>query len=307
MRSGTNGSALQVKPTQTGGSFQKNGKGRQSKPPPSRGSVGFLVDPAPVTSEDPDDSSRRTSSSSLADILNPTEESPIVSKTVPAKEPMSKQPSPERTPETIILAMPLKSEAQNVDPPSSSYVQSDKTVDDATTNEVEMDVDIIGSVKEETPMEVDNPTPIPAVTENKPHPVDPTPSSPMDNSENTTTTAVANIPTPQDTNSPFPTHVPTPSKKRKFTPESSPDEPLTKAVPDSTISTTPTIQNQIAVEKPQPPKAVKKPKKAPIKRPQNAKKKTPQAPKRPTARKPKGKSPSIGIDEVQPDLTSLMM
>ena len=117
-------------------------------------------------------------------------------------------------------------------------------------------------------------------------------------SERTITDIVEDSPAP-------PVHpLSTPSKKRKLTPESSPDEPLLNEAPTPANETAPQgseIQNQIAVEKPQiPSRTSKKPKKAPIRRPPQPKKKVPNGQRKPVKPKNKELSMSAGFDDVFP-------
>jgi hypothetical protein len=271
-----------------------------SVPPKSRSGMSLQgnVDAARILNEmDQEDSSRRTSSSSLADILNPIEEPSVVSHGVPAKQPTPRTTPKERTPEAVV-AKSMESDTTRATTSTQSKLPfTDATVSGGNeTEDEEAIVDTVGSIKEETPMDIDVPSEQPTTN------LDPTAESsslthPF-TSEASTAVPPAVMSTPGDNIPALPSTVPT---KRKFTPESSPDEPLTNNKSDSNTQTTPAdVQAQIAVEKGQPPKAVKKPKKAPIKRPQNAKKKPTGGPKKPVARKLKEKSVSVGFDEVSP-------
>jgi hypothetical protein len=93
-------------------------------------------------------------------------------------------------------------------------------------------------------------------------------------SERTINAPFSNMPTPKP-----PTSSPSPSRKRKFTPESSPDEPLAQDLPPqpetaSLLKPSPSIPTETPIPVPAP-KAAKKPRKPSVKRPPSAKKKPP--------------------------------
>jgi hypothetical protein len=241
-----------------------------------------------------EDGRRRTSSSSLADILNPIEEtssserieSSSIAKAIPEED--SSQPS-------FIL--------EHVQPqlPSTASWSNPQSILVKTTehDEEEMNVDVVETTEE--PITSHNAESRSSTIPDAPSPI----SQPMQRSASTDSQATILDPvepTPQ-INQPIPSRSPTPSKKRKFTPESSPDEPLSAGVP------LPIPQHlqlethaQISVEKPQPTpsRAVKKPKRpSQIKRPAHAKKKSAATN---GVKKPhrKQKEQSVGFDDVHP-------
>jgi hypothetical protein len=226
------------------------------------------------------------------------EETPVISQSAPAKQSTPPPPSAaEATPDAAV-ATPLQPDIHMTDAAPPSDVQRP---DDTMSGEPESGeeiVDIVGSV-EGTSMEIDvkpEPAPADASTTIQSQLV----NSPALTSRKLDPASPSIVITPTDTKIPLPTRTPSPPKKRKFTPESSPDQPLNQNPSDNSAqSTQPEVQGQIAVEKLQlPSKSVKKSKKQPPKRPQNTKKKNTNAPKRPVARKTKEKSASVGFDEV---------
>ena len=244
-----------------------------------------------------EDARRRTSSSSLADILNPIEETSnerieasSIGKAI--LEEHSSQPS-------FIL------EQMQPQLPSTASSSNPQSIQVKTTehDEEEMNVDVVGTTEElvtSKNVESSNST-IP----DAPSPV----SQSMQRSASTDSQATIldpAEPTPQN-NQPIPSRSPTPSKKRKFTPESSPDEPLSAGLP---LPIPQHLQleshSQISVEKPQatPSRAVKKPKRpSQIKRPAHAKKKSAatNGVKKPNR---KQKEQSVGFDDVHPPTRS---
>jgi len=240
-----------------------------------------------------EDGRRRTSSSSLADILNPIEEtssserieSSSIAKAIPEED--SSQPS-------FIL--------EHVQPqlPSTALSSNPQSILVKTTvhDEEEMNVDVVGTTEE--PIISKNVESLNSTFPDAPSPI----SQSMQRSASTDSQATILDPvepTPQN-NQPIPSRSPTPSKKRKFTPESSPDEPLSAGLPLPIPQHLQLAHAQISVEKPQPTpsRAVKKPKRpSQIRRPAHAKKKSAatNGVKKPHRRQ---KEQSVGFDDVHP-------
>ena len=240
-----------------------------------------------------EDGGRRTSSSPLADILNPVQGTPGTSSTTHIELSSSERVIVEEV--NSLSALPLehiKRESSIASLPINNLDQNDE----------EMDVDVVGTATEE----VATPN-IETLNSNIPTALIP-PSQPMLPSASTDSQAtISDVVEPTPTqNPPIPSRSPTPSRKRKFTPESSPDEPLSAGLPPPgphPVHLETHTHEQISVEKPQPTpasRAVKKPKRpAQIKRPTHAKKKSAATNgHKKLNRKHTEKSESVGLDEV---------
>ena len=238
------------------------------------------------------DTSRRTSSSSssLADILNPMEE-PLV---IPAHQ------SPKDMSTTIPLTKTLPDPqlqlvTSQVD--SSQAMTTIATGNDAENDEEMMDIVGINEEAEGT----DATAMKDVITDN----ISTRPSGSTD-SQQTIEEPVTNLPQPTDTKLPLPSRTPSPSKKRKYTPESSPDEPLSHELQLQRLPThfDTEIQPQISVEKPKAGSRVVKTSRLPIKHPQprpgKVAKKKPKinGEKKKPGLNPKEKSASVGLDDV---------
>jgi hypothetical protein len=223
---------------------------------------------------------RRRSSSLLMDILNPVEESTVANtheRVQVSREDISTQ-----------------SKTPQIDYTSSQPVPRVKNADKSE----EMIVDVVG-VEEGISTHPNGTTSITTdETDSRTQII--IQSSKSADSQQTIEDPIGNVPPTTDA---VPSHTPSPSMKRKYTPESSPDEPLSREVPSQTAQPyVPTnVPTQISVEKPQPPsRAIKKPKKAPIKRPQVAKNKGAINGNKKPGPKPKPKTESVGLDDVHP-------
>lgn len=226
---------------------------------------------------------RTSSSSSLADILNPLEEPPVT----PAYQ------SPRDTSIIIpITQTPTDRQQQSV------TTQVDSTKDAEHDEEM---IDVV-RVNEETEGADSSAMKDVIITGEAIR------QSGSTDSQLAKDEPVTNLAQPTDTKSPVPSRTPSPSKKRKYTPESSPDAPLFHELqhqpPPSHIE--PDLQAQISVEKPKAGSRVTKTSRAPPKhlnpRPNKAAKKKPKTngEKKKQGPKPKEKSPSVGLEEVLP-------
>jgi hypothetical protein len=244
------------------------------------------------------DESRRTSSSSLASILNPVEEEMVSIPKNVAKQSQPAQVTLGKTSEQMQTINSVSSETPTSEPnqldTAPSYVLLNN--DAVESEEIREMPDVVGVIEEQDGSEIN-------VAEMKDAVLIEQTGHPMQKSESLDSQET--ILDPVDSNpivEPSPSRPPSPSKKRKFSPESSPDEPLSNNVEVGTsITIEPDPESRIPLEKPQPAaRAVKKPKKAPIKRPQAAKKKTassgPKKPGRPAKRKEQ--FGTIDFDEV---------
>lgn len=245
-------------------------------------------------SMDMDNRSRRRSTSSLADILNPMEEAAAIN----AQAPTQSSPKDTSTQSSFPPAVsPTQSGIPQVDLTSSSLALASVASGKDSENDEKMMVDVVG-LKEETSTHL-NGTTSRAMDDSISNSRAMEPSKSND-SQQTIDDPVESVPPTTDTIQ-IETRTPSLSKKRKYTPESSPDEPLShelqaQAVPSYIETDT---QNQISVEKPQPQsRAVKKPKRPAIKRPQSAKKKAATNDQRKPGPKSKAKSESVGLDDV---------
>ena len=246
-----------------------------------------------VDSSSKDDGIRRTSSSSLADLLNLPEESQV---TASNGHPQSK--SSEGT-------LPAESRAKSprrLNPFGSQFPSKSASISVQSGLE-EMSVDVLATTELSIPpqnIETLHFT-LPTVPSTDNQPIQTSPSADFQVTISPSEPAAA-------THAIIPSRSPSPSKKRKFTPESSPDEPLS-AGPSPPVSQLlqldPEIHSEISVEKPQPtPRAVKKPKRpAQIKRPAHVKKKsTATNGQKKVNRKQKEESASVSFDNVRPRL-----
>jgi hypothetical protein len=176
--------------------------------------------------------------------------------------------------------------------------------------EEEIVVDVVGFTEDEVPVPRNHQSedvPMATTETSTPKNSEPMKPSMSTDSGRTITDIVEDSPAPPTPAPPSP-----PSKKRKFTPESSPDEPLLSEFPAPPATGTiqpqeSEIHAQIAVEKlqgqtpPQPSRANKKPKKTLIRRPVTApaKKKVINGQRKPPKPKPKElSSMGIGLDDV---------
>lgn len=241
--------------------------------------------------------SRRTSSSSLADILNPVQEPPKVANTIPEQQTTPLSASHDPGPQSITISITAET------PPQESDINRDTNLSpspNARHNiEDEAMVDVVGITEDEQPVKGEaqqEDIPMAAAQTSIPLGGEPMKQSMSTDSERTITDIVEDSPGPT-----FPAPS-TPSRKRKFTPESSPEDTLLNEAPPPANETAPQefeIQNQIAVEKPQvTSRTSKKPKKAPIRRPPQPKKKGPNGQRKPVKPKTKELSMSIEFDDV---------
>jgi hypothetical protein len=269
----------------------------------------------PSEGKDKGDSSRRTSSSSLADILNPTDEPPVAQNNSP-EQPTAKTVAPESSksdplPSAIMQAnsppraqtppLPIPMKSTSIEEPLMVTA-----VYHAITTEEDMIVDIVGLAEEVAPLDAEQTSTVAETngsTSAQPngHPMQRSRSNDSQATISDIDETSTNIPVAERRHmSPSPS-----SKKRKFTPESSSDQPLQKDVNVQETEATPKyteVQAQISVEKPQAAaRAIKKPKKAPIKKPEAARKKIANGQRKPAKPKRKEKSMSVGIDEVSPN------
>lgn len=246
-----------------------------------------------VSSSSKEDGGRRTSSSSIADILNPLQDSQVTSSNGYSEVSSSGKVIPKDP--TSRVSLPL----EQLEPPSPSIDLSSNVQSILDHENEEMDIDVVGA---EEPVSTQN-----IGSSNSVIPAPPIPTSqPMQPSASTDSQAtISDTIEPITTNNPLvPSRSPSPSKKRKFTPESSPDEPLSAGLPAAgsyPLHLETDAHEQISVEKPQPvARAIKKPKRpTQIKRPAHAKKKSAaiNGNKKPN-RKHTEKSESVGFDEV---------
>jgi hypothetical protein len=229
-----------------------------------------------------DNTSRRaSSSSSLADILNPLEE-PLVM-------------AAHKSPKDISMTMPMI--------PPDRQSQTVTTQIDSTKDADEEMIDIVG-VNEETEgtesiVVKDEITNSVAMRQ-----------SGSTYSQQTTAEAVTKFALPTNHKSPIQSQTPSPSKKRKYTPESSPDEPLSRELQQQPLLShvEPEVQAQILVEKPKVGvgSRVGKNSRAPTKhsnpRPNKLSKKKPKTngEKKKPSPKSKEKSASVGLEDVPP-------
>ena len=232
-----------------------------------------------------DAGSRRTSSSSLADILNPVEEESKPQQTVPESLLTVTDSALDHTSTTKSPVV----EPPQLEPLIEHDAHTSGSPNEPRETEEEIMVDVVGLTPKDHQVD-DMP-----ITTNGSAPVLPSEEmyrSISTDSGRTITDIVEDSPAP---NPPTP---PTPSKKRKFTPESSPDEPLSIDIPNPPTETIPQ-ESETSVEKPQAPsRASKKPKKVPIRRPQPSKKKALNGQMKPTKPKSKELSMTMGLDDV---------
>jgi hypothetical protein len=217
---------------------------------PARGMKGVGAPDAGVGNR-----SRRTSTSSLADLLNPVETEPL-----PNVYSSTTQLTPEKSPSTGRLVSPVAPHH------SPTFVVSPVAMEKIDENDEDMNIDIVG-------MEDGNP---PAETNAGMQQVESLPmqKSASTDSERTIDSPLSNMLIPNP-----PTPTPSPSRKRKFTPESSPDEPLAQEFlpqPETTsFKPSPSVPADTPIPVPAPKAAAKKPRKPSVKRPPSAKKKPP--------------------------------
>lgn len=249
--------SIQVEPPQSSPSSDRARSGSGSGVPlgeirvlsPARGMKGAGAPDAGVGNR-----SRRTSTSSLADLLNPVETEPL-----PNVSSSTTQLTPEKSPSAGRIVSPA--------PPhhSPTIVVSPVAMEKIDENDEDMNIDIVG-MEDDSPLVETNA----AMQQVKSVPMRKSTST---DSERTIDAPFSNMPIPKP-----PTPSPSPSRKRKFTPESSPDEPLAQDFPPqpetaSSIKPSPSIPTETP---PVPaPKAAKKPRKPSVKRPPSAKKKPP--------------------------------
>jgi len=252
--------------------------------------------------KDMGESSRRTSASSLADILNPVEESQAHTAGVPSKPSSPGNKSIEVEAIHPRSLEPMQLELPHTEPAPVSDNVSTMAPEGSAESDEKMVVDVIGLDVDGTSVSFQS-RPETVTKDSISMELD---SHPMEQSKSTdserTTTDIINDPIPTTTESPLDSRAPDFFKKRKYSPESSPDEPLLQTQSMPTIQVETEIQNQIAVQKPQAaPKASKKPKKIPIKKPQAAKKKQQPSGSRKPSRSIKRKEEmvGVGIDDVR--------
>ena len=252
-----------------------------------------------------EDGVRRVSSSSLADILNPTDVSPktlsndILPQSIP-RETLAKIPSSDTA---AVNERQESGEQPTQQKPTDTTKEETQTPNDAAETEDEMLVDVVTTGEKGETSHLDK-------SESTTTDIKPMQSAAHDMQRSDSYDSQATIEDPIDSTtvqiaadaSPVPLSSP---KKRKFTPESSPDEPLSHGVPQVPRSTTEDaeVQSQISVEKPQPPvRAIKKPKKQPVPKKPAAKRKPLNGLKRPSKPKRAEKLQSVGLDDVSPSL-----
>ena len=259
---------------------------------------------------------RRVSSSSLADILNPTDDSPFP---LSNKSPILNEPksvvtrSPlataalilESITEQPVVESPTFAEvppATTTDNQKSAPMNEDAGIEDAETED-EMEVDVTGPIETKQPLQLAQDTGPPEAPIKSPQRIRDIHRADSVDSEATIDDPV--IPTPTTTAIQPPILLSSSSQKRKLTSESSPDEPISHTVPEEPTPSIPEgsqLQSQISVEKPQPPvRVVKKPKKQPGPKKTAVPKKTPlSALKKVTKPKRAENSQSVGFDDVIP-------
>ena len=234
----------------------------------------------------PSNRSRRTSSSSsLADLLNPVELSSVI---VNVSSSLT-QGAPEKSSSPSDLRMvlsPPSPQPRAHHPPA--FVVSPVLMEELDEND-DMNVDIVG-VENEKPAAILNDVTMTTIASQS----EPMQKPKSADSERTIDDPVTSLPIPKPST---PTLIP--SRKRKFTPESSPDEPLAHELPPQleTSSSRP-VELTISIEKSTPttPKAVKKPKQTPVKRSSSIKKK--QAANDQKKRPPSAREKSESVDDV---------
>jgi hypothetical protein len=199
--------------------------------------------------------SRRTSTSSLADLLNPVETEPL-----PNVFSSTTQLTPEKSPSAGRVVSPI--------PPhhSPTLVVSPVAMEKIEENDEDMNIDIVGMEDDNPPTETNA-----AMQQGE--------SVPMQKSTSTDSEATIDTPFSDLSIRKPPTPTPSTSRKRKFTPESSPDEPLAQEPPPqpetaSSLKPSPSMPTETPIPVPAP-KAAKKPRKPTVKRPPSAKKKPP--------------------------------
>ena len=234
------------------------------------------------------DNSRRTSSSSLADILNPVKEPPVIQANHSPKDMFStttiRQTLPEPQPQSL----------------TSQVYSVQVTATIATGNNTEDDGEMIDVVGVNGETEGTDTTAMQDVIANSVSIQSRSTDFQQPIHEN-----VTNLPL-TDTKSALPSRTPSPSRKRKYTPESSPDEPLSLEIQQQPLPShlETEIQSQISVEKPKGGSRVIKTSRAPIKHPHpRASKVSKKKPKvngerKKPGLKPNEKSASVGVDDV---------
>jgi len=227
------------------------------------------------------------------------DELPKVTNTITEQQTAPLSASHDSGPQSIAISITAET------PPQESGINSDTNLPPSPNArhdiEDEAMVDVVGMTEDEQSVNGEaQQEDIPMATAHTGIPLggEPMKQSLSTDSERTITDIVEDSPGPT-----FPAPS-TPSKKRKFTPESSPEEPLlheTLSPVNETALQESEIQNQIAVEKPQAPsRTSKKPKRAPIRRPPQPKKKGPNGQRKPLKPKIKELSVSVGFDDVYP-------
>lgn len=271
----------------------------ETAPTVSSGDAETNVDASPheLTSEN---YLRRTSSNSLADILNPVEPALDVSK--PSTEPLHATSSISHAAAPNLNSKPLPSETIHVEPARSS-TQPKPAPGEECENDEDMVVDVVGFDEEsgENPglTATDTLQTGPPMQRLKSTDSERTITDPVDYAHSTATKSSS------------PAGSPGSSKKRKFTPDPSPEQPLSKDVPAQTKpSAGIEVEPEITVVKPESISCSgKKPKKANVKKPQGAKKKNvATSQKKPVRPKLwKEKSGSVGFDTVFRSLVTMLI
>ena len=229
-----------------------------------------------------DNTSRRaSSSSSLADILNPLEEPSVM--------------AAHQSPKDMSMTIPIIPTDRQ---PQKATAQVDSTMD----ADEEM-IDVVG-VNEETER-TDSYAMKEVITNSVAMQ-----QSGSTYSQQTTDEVVTKLALPTHHKSPLQSQTPSPSKKRKYTPESSPDEPLSHELQQQPLLShvEPDVQAQILVEKPKVGvgsrvvKNSRAPTKHPNPRPNKLAKKKPKTngEKKKPPPKSKEKSASVGLEDVPP-------
>lgn len=252
---------------------------------------------------DTNNRSRRTSASSLADVLNPIEKPAVVNRNGTAPLEPQTNLSAEHSSIPVPFVVSIQEEILQVQSTAASHPPSPMAVESEVNNDEEMKIDVTVLNDEHSNLnQIGNPSA--AIKDSLSGPLNNHPiQSPLPvDSKETILDTIDNVAPSISVKSPSPTS--SPSRKRKLTPESSPEELLSAEPQDQAaenVQAEPGILSQISVERPQPSssRATKKPKRPPVKKPASAKKKSvTNGKKKSVAAKRKEKSESVGFDDV---------
>jgi len=241
----------------------------------------------------PGNRSRRTSSSSsLADLLNPVESSSVIINVSSSLTQGAPEKSSSSAPRMVLSPAAAAAAPPPPPPPRAhhppAFVVSPVLMEEIDENDEDMQVDIVG-VDDETPAAILNGATTTAIALQS----EPMQKSKSTDSERTIDGPATSLPLPKPS-----TPTPIPSRKRKCTPESSPDEPIAHEFPPQLeTSSSPLVEPTISIEKiPATPKAAKKSRKTLVKRSPSVKKK--QAVHDQKKRPPSAREKSESVDDV---------